>query len=148
MWFRLQYRRTLTLGEQLVDIASHAIAEYLDEDNTTKYRRRTQPKLKIRAAAQSQSEKLKIPTNPTPANSTSESFVLHSTWAKVFLPTLMHLFFISDQPFQDFINHSPAFVSIAQEAFNATHPDVSFPIIAGDAIALTVSSACILGPPD
>ena len=136
--------------EQVVGMASHAIAEYLDEDNATKYHKRTQPKLKIRAVAQSRGQSKKLPANPTwtaPLTNTSESFILHSTWVKVFLPTLMHLFFTSDEPFKHFENGSPAFVNIIQEAFDATHPTVSFFIMAGDAIATTVSSACILGLP-
>ena len=60
----------------------------------------------------------------------------------------MYLFFASQRPFQDFINNSPAFIAIAQEALNATHPNISHKVIAGDAIVTTVSSTCIFGTHD
>ena len=88
---------------------------------------------------------LKSLTNPP---DTAKSFVLHPTWARVFLPSLMYLFFASQRPFQDFINNSPAFIAIAQEALNATHPNISHKVIAGDAIVTTVSSTCIFGTHD
>jgi hypothetical protein len=74
----------------------------------------------------------------------AEYFVLQCTWAKVFL---MYLFFILEHPFKDFVNNTPSFVAIVQEAFNATHPDILFTVTAGDDIVTTVSPACILGAP-
>ncbi|KAH9051366.1 hypothetical protein EDB83DRAFT_2397699 [Lactarius deliciosus] len=66
-----------------------------------------------------------------------EHFILQRTWAKVFLPSLMYQFFISKGPFQDFTNNSPAFIALVQEAFNATHPNVSYTVAAGDVIVTT-----------
>jgi hypothetical protein len=77
----------------------------------------------------------------------AEYFVLQRTWAKVFLPTLMYLFFISEQPFNDFINNTPSFVAIGQEAFNAMHPDILYTVTTGNDIVTTVRLACILGAP-
>jgi hypothetical protein len=81
---------------------------------------------------------LKVPANPN-LTDTSQSFILHPAWAKVFLPTLMQLFLISDEPFQKFINNSPAFVAITQEVLDTTHPSISYPVIAGNAITMMVS---------
>ena len=118
----------------------------LDKDNTTSNYRANKPaqlKLKIRAAMRSQGKNLlKALTNPP---DTAKSFVLHPTWARVFLPTLMYLSLASQHPFQDFVNNSPAFLAIAQEALNATHPNISHTVIAGNAIVTMVSFACILG---
>ncbi|KAI9430663.1 hypothetical protein H4582DRAFT_1823707 [Lactarius indigo] len=103
-----------------------------------------QTKLKIRAAVQPQYR------NPSMGLTNAlgpEHFVLQRTWAKVFLPSLMYQFFISTGPFQDFINNSSPFVALVQEAFNATHPNVSYTVAAGDAIVTTVSYARILGTP-
>ena len=56
---------------------------------------------------------LKALANPL---NTAKPFVLHLTWARVFLLTLMYLFFALQCPFHDFVNNSPAFVAITQEA--------------------------------
>jgi hypothetical protein len=103
-----------------------------------------QTKLKIRAALKSSQggNPSKGLTNVPDA----KYFVLQRTWAKVFLPTLMYLFFTSEHPFQDFINNTPSFVAIVQEAFDATYPNVLFMVAASDDIVTTVSPACtILG---
>ena len=145
--FTLPYMPTFTLSFQLVDLAYRTVTAFLDEDDaTSNYRpnKPAQPKLKVRAAVRSQGENpSKALTNPLNA---AKSFVLHPTWARVFLPNLMYLFFASQRPFQDFVNNSPAFVAIAQEALNATHPNISHTVITGDAIVTTVSCACTLGP--
>jgi hypothetical protein len=65
-------------------------------------------------------------------------FLSHPTWAKVFLPTLMHLFLISEFPFQNFMNNSPPFVAVIQTAFNVTHPNISFTVTARDTIVTMV----------
>lgn len=69
----------------------------------------------------------------------AKSFVLHAAWAKVFLPTLMYLFFLSECPFQDFAMNAPSFIAVVQEAFDATHPNISLKVTAGDEIVTTVS---------
>ena len=69
---------------------------------------------------------------------TDEYFLVQHTWVKVFLPTLMHLFFILEQPFQDFTSKSPSFVAIVQQAFNATHPNISYVVTAHNDIVATV----------
>ena len=110
--------------------------------SSSKIKPPVQKKLKIRATAQSQrGNPSKELTNALDA----EYFVRQRSWAKVFLPTLMYLFFISEHPFQDFVNNTPSFVAIVQEAFNATHPNTLYTVTAGDAIVTTVSLACILG---
>ena len=98
--------------------------------------------MKIRAASaqavQHQGGNPPITEAPPVNVPSAEYFVLHRTWSRLFLPTVMHLFFVSEHPFQDFANNSPSFVAVLQEAFNATHPNVSFTIAARDAIAVTV----------
>jgi hypothetical protein len=37
----------------------------------------------------------------------AEYFICQPTWSKIFLPTLTHLFIVSEQPFQYFKNNSP-----------------------------------------
>ncbi|KAI9438989.1 hypothetical protein H4582DRAFT_1813942 [Lactarius indigo] len=127
----------LTLSEQLAGLASCAIAEFLEDKNNVDTNHRpyvAQTKLKIRAAVQPQYR------NPSMGLTNAlgpEHFVLQRTWAKVFLPSLMYQFFISTGPFQDFTNNSSPFVALVQEAFNATHPNVSYTVAAGDAIVTT-----------
>ena len=146
------YSHLLTLGEQLVALVSHAIPEVSEEDNTDtnhQPKKPAQAKLKIRAIVRSQAEMRsqaeKMSAQLTNAARTGD-FVVQPSWAKVFLPSLMHQFFVSKQPFQDFVNHSAAFVANAQDAFNATHPNIAYRVAAGDHIVVTVSSGCILGP--
>ena len=141
------YSQILTCSEQLVDLASHAVTGFLEDKNNADTNHRpnvARTKVKIRATVRSQggNPSMGLTDAPNP-----KSFVLERSWAKVFLPSLMYLFFISQRPFQDFTSDSPSFVAIVQEAFDATHPNVSFMVTAGDAIVLTVSSACILGAP-
>jgi hypothetical protein len=95
---------------------------------------------KIRATTQDQYKGLHLEGAACTNAPSAQYFVAHSTWSKVFLPTLLHLFFISGQPFQDFTNNTPTFVAIVQEAFNATHPNISFAVIARDTIVTTVRS--------
>jgi hypothetical protein len=45
---------------------------------------------------------------------------------------------ISEQPFQSFKNNSAQFVAIVQEAFDTTHPNVSYTVTARDDIVMTV----------
>jgi hypothetical protein len=98
-------------------------------------------KLKIRALTQQQGD---IPPNPpvvgVPLNLAPDAqyFICQPTWSKVFLPTLAHLFIISEHPFQSFKNNSTLFVAIVQEAFNATHLDVSYTVTAHSDIVTTV----------
>ena len=68
----------------------------------------------------------------------ADFFVLQRTWSKVFLPSLMHLFFVSENPFQAFMSNSPSFILAVQEAFNASYPNISFTVTAQDAIVTTV----------
>ncbi|KAF8259079.1 hypothetical protein EI94DRAFT_1707407, partial [Lactarius quietus] len=65
-------------------------------------------------------------------------FLRQPTWAKVFIPSVMYLFFISEHPFQTFVNNSMSFVAIVQEAFNAAHPTISHKLTAGDDIVTTL----------
>lgn len=106
----------------------------------------TQPKLKIRAAVRSQGGDPSSQVLISAPN--AEFFVLHDTWAKNFLPTLMHLFFVSEDPFQGFAKDKPPFIAIVQRAFDATHPHVSFTVTAGDDIVTAVSPTRLLVPHD
>ncbi|KAH9075524.1 hypothetical protein EDB83DRAFT_2549232 [Lactarius deliciosus] len=126
----------------LAGLASRAIAEVLgskDDTDTNHGPNIAQTKLKIRATVRSQGA-----GNPCGNPSMGvvhafgpEHFILQRTWAKVFLPSLMYQFFISKGPFQDFTNNSPTFIALVQEAFNATHPNVSYTVAAGDVIVTT-----------
>ncbi|KAI9465236.1 hypothetical protein BJY52DRAFT_1183821 [Lactarius psammicola] len=101
-------------------------------------RKQAQAKLKIRAAAaQHQHGSLPVVVPACTNGPTDEYFLVQHTWVKVFLPTLMHLFFISEQPFQDFTSKSPSFVAIVQQAFNATHPNISYVVTAHNDIVAT-----------
>ncbi|KAN0140687.1 hypothetical protein V8E53_001514 [Lactarius tabidus] len=88
-------------------------------------------KLKIRALTQQQGN---IPPNPSVAEDPlipdAQYFISQPTWSKVFLPSLAHLFMISEQPFQSFKNNSAQFVAIVQEAFDVTHPNISYTVTA------------------
>ncbi|KAH8979320.1 hypothetical protein EDB86DRAFT_3108055 [Lactarius hatsudake] len=138
----LQLQRNHNRRNNLAGLASHAIAEVLgskDDTDTNHGPNIAQTKLKIRATVRSQGA-----GNPCGNPSMGvvhafgpEHFILQRTWAKVFLPSLMYQFFISKGPFQDFTNNSPAFIALVQEAFNATHPNVSYTVAAGDVIVTT-----------
>jgi hypothetical protein len=98
-------------------------------------------KLKIRALTQQQGD---TPPNPPVVGvplalvPDAQYFICQPTWSKVFLPTLAHLFFVSERPFQSFKNNSAPFVAIVQEAFDATHRNVSYTVTARDDIVTTV----------
>jgi hypothetical protein len=98
-------------------------------------------KLKIRALTQQQGD---IPPNPPVVGvpldlvPKAQYFICQPTWSKVFLPTLAHLFIISEHPFQYFKNNSTLFVAIVQEAFDVTHPDVSYMVAACNDIVVMV----------
>ncbi|KAN0137600.1 hypothetical protein V8E53_004651 [Lactarius tabidus] len=110
-------------------------------------------KLKIRALTQQQGSTLPdssvmgdpLVLVPIP---NADYFICQPTWSKIFLPTLTHLFIISEQPFQYFKNNSPQFVSIVQEAFDATHPNISFMVTARNDIVMTsfdrLKTKCLL----
>jgi hypothetical protein len=68
----------------------------------------------------------------------AQYFICQPTGSKVFLPTLAHLFIISEHPFRSFKNNSALFVAIVQEAFDATHLDVSYMVTARNDIVMTV----------
>ncbi|KAH9047250.1 hypothetical protein EDB84DRAFT_1618883 [Lactarius hengduanensis] len=142
----LQLQRNHNRRNNLAGLASRAIAEFLEDKDDTDTNRGpniAQTKLKIRATVRSQgvgNQGGNQGGNPSMGLVYAlgpEHFVLQRTWAKVFLPSLMYQFFISKGPFQDFTNNSPAFVALVQEAFNATHPNVSYRVAAGDAIVAT-----------
>ncbi|KAH8980297.1 hypothetical protein EDB86DRAFT_3248061 [Lactarius hatsudake] len=138
----LQLQRNHNRRNNLAGLASRAIAEVLggkDDTDTNHGPNIAQTKLKIRATVRSQGA-----GNPCGNPSMGvvhafgpEHFILQRTWAKVFLPSLMYQFFISKGPFQDFTNNSPAFIALVQEAFNTTHPNVSYTVAAGDVIVTT-----------
>ncbi|KAH8990065.1 hypothetical protein EDB92DRAFT_1946707 [Lactarius akahatsu] len=126
---------------ELAGLASHTIAEFLEDKDDTDTNRGpniAQTKLKTRATVQAQG--VRNPSMGLVYALGPEHFVLQRTWAKVFLPSLMYQVLISKKgPFQDFTNNSPTFVTLIQEAFNATHPSVSYTVAAGDAIVATRS---------
>ncbi|KAI9430282.1 hypothetical protein H4582DRAFT_2087201 [Lactarius indigo] len=117
----LQLQHNHNWRNNLAGLASHAITEFLT---------------RMTAAVQPQYR------NPSMGLTNvlgPEHFVLQRTWAKVFLLSLMYQFFISTGPFQDFTNNFSPFVALIQEAFNATHPNVSYTVATGDAIVTTRS---------
>ncbi|KAH9029754.1 hypothetical protein EDB83DRAFT_2229847, partial [Lactarius deliciosus] len=124
------------------NVPSRAIAEVLgskDDRDTNHGPNIAQTKLKIRATVRSQGagNPCGNPLMGVVHAFGPKHFILQRTWAKVFLPSLMYQFFISKGPFQDFTNNSPAFIALVQEAFNATHPNVSYTVAAGDVIVTT-----------
>ena len=66
----------------------------------------------------------------------AQHYICQPAWAKVFLPTLNHAFFLSEHPFEKV--NAPSFVAIVQEAFDATYPNVSYKATARDDIVTTV----------
>ena len=65
-------------------------------------------------------------------------FICQPSWSKIFLPTLTQLLFVSEYPFKSFRNKSSTLLSIVQEAFDATYPNVSYTVTDGDNIVLVV----------
>ncbi|KAI9437361.1 hypothetical protein BJY52DRAFT_1230174 [Lactarius psammicola] len=86
-------------------------------------RKQAQAKLKIRAAAaQHQHGSLPVVVPACTNGPTDEYFLVQHTWVK---------------PFQDFTSKSPSFVAIVQQAFNATHPNISYVVTAHNDIVAT-----------
>ncbi|KAH8977056.1 hypothetical protein EDB86DRAFT_3250411 [Lactarius hatsudake] len=138
----LQLQRNHNRRNNLAGLASRAIAEVLggkDDTDMNHGPNIAQTKLKIRATVQSQGagNPCRNPSMGVVHAFGPKHFILQRTWAKVFLPSLMYQFFISKGPFQDFTNNSPAFIALIQEAFNATHPNISYTVATGDVIVTT-----------
>ncbi|KAH9069690.1 hypothetical protein EDB83DRAFT_2580974 [Lactarius deliciosus] len=115
----LQLQRNHNRRNNLAGLASRAIAEVLGGKGDTDANHGpniAQTKLKIRAAVRSQGA-------GNPCGNPSMG-VVHAFGPEHFI-------------LQHFTNNSPAFIALVQEAFNATHPNVSYTVAAGDVIVTT-----------
>jgi hypothetical protein len=47
-------------------------------------------------------------------------------WKEVFIPTITHAFFISDEPFKQFKRESAEFLKTVQDVFDVSFPDIGY----------------------
>ena len=82
-----------------------------------------------------------VKPQPVPSGNTrqaSNQFLKDRRWARVFIPTLMHAFYISRGSFTAFTLDSPDFIDTVQNAFNISFPNVDFALSPNDEVTITV----------
>jgi hypothetical protein len=65
-------------------------------------------------------------------------FVKDDRWAKTFIPTITHAFYMTRDPFLDWSPESAIFLATVQCAFNLSFPNVVYTVSARDRVAVTV----------
>lgn len=65
-------------------------------------------------------------------------FLHNLHWANVFIPTITHALYISQEPFLDFTSESPIFLATVQKTFNLSFPNVDLVLTADDPLIVTV----------
>jgi hypothetical protein len=68
----------------------------------------------------------------------SDQFLKDRRWARVFIPTLMHAFYISRESFTAFTLDSQDFLETVQNVFNISFPNVDFALSPNDEVTITV----------
>ncbi|KAF8802531.1 hypothetical protein BYT27DRAFT_6764428 [Phlegmacium glaucopus] len=99
---------------------------------------------------QSKPKKLKKPaastTEPSAATAGGSSngasdiatqFLQDPRWAKVFIPTITHAFYVSREPFLEWTPEAPAFLATVQRVFNMSFLNVTFTLTADNVIVNT-----------
>jgi hypothetical protein len=66
-------------------------------------------------------------------------FLQDPRWAKVFIPTITHAFYVTHEPFLDWTPESAAFLTTVQHVFDLSFPNVTFVLTDDDGIVDTVS---------
>jgi hypothetical protein len=65
-------------------------------------------------------------------------FLKDRRWARVFIPTLTHAFYISREAFTDFTLDSPKFIETVQNVFNISFPNADFSLTSNDEVVKAV----------
>jgi hypothetical protein len=73
-------------------------------------------------------------------------FVKDSHWARTFILTITHEFYITHEPFLDWSPESTVFLAMVQHVFNLSFPNIVYTISAHDHVATTVC-AYLFGQP-
>jgi hypothetical protein len=66
-------------------------------------------------------------------------FLQDPRWAKVFIPTITHAFYVTHEPFLDWTPESAAFLTKVQCVFDLAFPNVTLVLTDDGAIVNTVS---------
>ena len=81
-----------------------------------------------------------INATPTPGNNGNclAQFIKDRCWAKVFIPSLMHALYVSQEPFKDFAADSPVFITTVQTIFDKVFSDANVILSIRDSINTTI----------
>ena len=72
-------------------------------------------------------------------------FVKDDRWARTFIPTITHAFYMTHDPFLDWSPESAVFLAMVQRVFNLSFPNVIYTVFARDRVAVTVCAYFFLG---
>jgi hypothetical protein len=72
-------------------------------------------------------------------------FVKDNRWARTFVPTISHAFYMTREPFLDWSPESAVFLATVQRVFNMSFPNVVYTVSARDQVVMTVCTYCFLG---
>lgn len=72
-------------------------------------------------------------------------FVKDNRWARIFVPTITHMFYMTREPFVDWSPESATFLETVQHIFNLSFPNVIYTVSAHDQVMKTVRTYYFLG---
>lgn len=72
-------------------------------------------------------------------------FVKDNRWARTFVPTITHAFYVTREPFLDWSPESTVFLATVQHIFNLSFPNAVYTVSAHDQVIKTVCTYYFLG---